>query len=126
VASTFSGCTLGTAKLTDYAVLQEVKLTCDLSLAYASALATDYGKLFGDDPQFTLATRLESAKNELEFVKGMPHLVPRVTAMSGTSPQTVSRVRHVPTLVHDYAAPDPEAPAGNGMDHRGEARTQVG
>ncbi len=93
----------------DFAVLQEVKLTGDPGLAYASALPVDYAKLFGTNPALTLQTRLEAAKNELEFVKNRPELVPRVTAMGATSPAMATKIRLVPTLVHDDAAPDPEA-----------------
>ncbi len=88
----------------DFAVLQEVKVTGDTGLAYASDLPKDYEKMFGTDANLTLHTRLVAAKNEVEFVLGRPDLVPRVTTLAGTSPATSPKVRLVPTLVHDDAA----------------------
>ena len=92
----------------DYAVLQEVKTTGGLDLSYADQLPIDYDKLFGTDPHFSLHTRLLEAKNELEFIHREPLLAPRLTQLAGATPGACSKVRLVPTLVHDEAAEDHE------------------
>jgi hypothetical protein len=92
----------------DYAVLQEVKTTGGPDLSYADQLPIDYDKLFGTDPHFSLHTRLLEAKNELEFVHREPLLVPRLTQLAGATPGACSKIRLVPTLVHDEAADDDE------------------
>jgi hypothetical protein len=92
----------------DFAVLQEVKATGHPALTYATALPKDYEKLFGTDPNLTLHTRLLVAKSEVEYVLKKPELLPRVTALAGASPQASPKIKLLPTLVHDEAAPAPE------------------
>jgi hypothetical protein len=91
----------------DLAVLQEVKTTTNPTLAYADNLITDYDKLFEEDPQFTLHTRLWSIKNALEFTMGRPDLCPRVSEMAGTGPANSPKVHLLPTIFHERNGSDP-------------------
>ena len=92
----------GETEFDDWAALQEVKTTGDASLRLADSLLTDYDKLFGEDLQLTLQTRLTGLKNKLDQL-GMGHLSPRVSALAGPSPQQSPSIRLVPTLLHDAA-----------------------
>jgi len=91
----------------DVAVFQEVKTTGSPSLTLADNLISDYDKLFGTDPRFTLHTRLQDIKNKLEYEHGRPELCPRMTELAGQSPQTSPQVRLFPTLVHERHESDP-------------------
>ncbi len=62
----------------DRIVLQEVKTTGDSVLSLADNLISDYDKLFGTNPRFTLHTRLQDIKNKLEYEHKQPELCPRV------------------------------------------------
>lgn len=92
----------------DAATLQEVKTTSGPSLGYADNLIDDYDKLFGTNPRLTLWTRLQDIKNKLEFEALEPGLCGRVSALAGGSPRTSSRIRLIPTLVHERAGTDPQ------------------
>lgn len=91
----------------DVAVLQEVKTTDDLTLSLADNLIKDYDKLFGTNPAFTLHTRLQAIKNEIEYKLKQPDLCPRISELAGQSPQTSPHVRLLPTLVHERNGSDP-------------------
>lgn len=91
----------------DLAVLQEVKTTANPNLAYADNLIADYDKLFGEDPQLTLHTRLWAIKNTLEFTMGLPHLCPRVTELAGTRPENSPKIQLLPTVFHERNGSDP-------------------
>lgn len=92
----------------DMAILQEVKTTADSSLSLADGLISDYDKLFGTDPRFTLHMRLHGIKNIIEYGPKRPDLFPRVQELAGQSPQTSPRVQLFPTLVQERHASDPQ------------------
>jgi hypothetical protein len=92
----------------DTAILQEVKTTGEPSLSLADGLISDYDKLFGTDPRFTLHMRLQGIKNAIEYEHKRPDLCPRVAELAGQSPQTSPRVLLFPTLVHERHASDPQ------------------
>ena len=50
----------------DLIYIQEVKTTGGLPLSYADGLTEDYEKLFGEDPDFTLNTRVQGLAMMLE------------------------------------------------------------
>jgi hypothetical protein len=85
----------------DLAVLQEIKTTGSEALSYANNLIKDYDKLFGEDPHFTLQSRLDGIKNEIELKLKRPDLCPRVTRLAGASPKTSPQVHLLPTLFCD-------------------------
>jgi hypothetical protein len=91
----------------DLAVLQEVKTTSNPSLSYADNLIDDYDKLFGENPQFTLHSRLWSIKNTLEFVMERPDLCPRVSELAGTKPENSPKIHLLPTIFHERNGSDP-------------------
>jgi hypothetical protein len=93
----------------DFATLQEVKTTGVRKLQLADDLVDDYDKLFGDNPRVTLASRFQYVKNKLEYEYHQPSLVDRLNAMLGNSPQTSTRLRLLPTLVHERNGTDPQA-----------------
>lgn len=80
----------GNTEADDWAALQEVKTTGQASLGLANHLITDYEKLFGENLQVTLQTRLGALKNKLDQ-QGQGYLSSRVTALGGPSP---NRARH--------------------------------
>jgi hypothetical protein len=92
----------------DVAILQEVKTTRDASLSLADSLLSDYDKLFGTNPRFTLHMRLQDIKNRLEYEHKRPELCPRVSEVAGQSPQTSPQVQLFPTLVHERNGSDPQ------------------
>lgn len=94
----------------DLVCLQEVKTTGDRSLNYGNNLVRDYGKLFGDDLDFTLASRLQVVANKFELEQNMPDLCECVLALAGEIPSQCPRIHLVPTLVHERnsAAPAPK------------------
>jgi hypothetical protein len=87
----------------DFAILQEVKTTTDSALSVADRLLDDYNKLYGTNPAFTLHTRLQAIKNDLEYRQKRPALCQRVLDLAGQSPKTSPRIKIIPTLVHDLA-----------------------
>jgi len=91
----------------DFMIQQEVKTTTDLSLAYASALLTDYRKSFGSDPNVTLNTHLQAFKSKLKYEWRRPDLVDRVNALQAPTPKQADRLLIFPTLVHDANSEDP-------------------
>ena len=93
----------------DWVALQEVKATGDSSLAYASALEGDYDKLFGTRPQLTLQVRLDALKSMLEYEMNRADLAHRLTSMGAPSPAQATRIRLMPTLVHESRSADPQA-----------------
>jgi hypothetical protein len=94
----------------DLVFLQEVKTTGDASLGIGNNLVRDYGKLFADNLDFTLASRLQVVANKFELELNMPHLCERILALAGETPSECTRVYLVPTLVHerDGAMPAPK------------------
>ena len=91
----------------DFGVLQEVKATTQAELNYATNLVNDYRKLFGTDLQFTLQSRVQAIKNELEYKVKRPDLCTRADALAGVSPASCPGISLVPTLVHDLASKPP-------------------
>lgn len=98
----------GVTELDDIAVLQEVKATGDPDLGYARALIEDYEKLFGEDMQLTLRSRLDAIKNEVQYKLKRPELCSRITALAGNGPETSPRLRLLPTLFHELDGSKPE------------------
>ena len=92
----------GSAEADDWVALQEVKTTGQASLGLADSLITDYEKLFGQNLQVTLQTRLGALKNKLDQ-QGQGYLSSRVTALGGPSPNRALGIRLIPTLLHDAA-----------------------
>ena len=92
----------GNTEADDWAALQEVKTTGQASLGLANDLITDYEKLFGENLQVTLQTRLGALKNKLDQ-QGQGYLSSRVTALGGPSPNRALGIRLIPTLLHDAA-----------------------
>ena len=92
----------------DIAVVQEVKTTSDNSFRLADKLVEDYDKLFGTAPKFTLSTRLQSIKSEVEYKLQRPDLLYRVDQLAGNSPITSPKIKLVPTLVHDRQGGNPQ------------------
>lgn len=92
----------------DVAIVQEVKTTSESSLSLADKLIDDYDKLFGTAPKFTLRTRLDAIKTEIEFKLQRPDLLYRVDLLAGNSPQTSSKITLVPTLVHERQGTNPQ------------------
>jgi hypothetical protein len=97
----------GATGIDDMAILQEVKTTGDSALSLADNLISDYDKLFGTNPRFTLHMRLQDIKNKLEYEHRQPELCPRVSELAGQSPQTSPQVQLLPTLVHERLGSDP-------------------
>lgn len=91
----------------DFAIVQEVKTTFGLDLAYATALLDDYDKAFGVDPRLTLSSHLNAVKLKLTYTEQRPDLAARVNALQATTPQSATRIYCIPTLVHDMAGTDP-------------------
>jgi hypothetical protein len=92
----------------DWAALQEVKTTSGKDLSYANALIPDYEKLFGTNIRLTLQTRLQDIQARLEFGSKRRDLGNRVFRLAGNTPQTSSRVRLLPTMVHEKVGTAPD------------------
>ena len=92
----------GDTEQDDWAALQEVKTTGQERLDIADGLVSDYDKLFGEDVQLTLQTRLGALKNKLEQ-QGQADKASRITKLGGSSPERAEGVKLVPTLMHDNA-----------------------
>lgn len=92
----------------DVAIIQEIKTTSDKSFGLADRLIDDYDKLFGTAPKFTLSTRLQSIKSEIEYKLQRPDLLQRVDQLAGNSPATSPKIMLVPTLVHDCQGSNPQ------------------
>lgn len=98
----------GTTELEDVAVLQEVKATGNPDLSYADALIADYDKLFGEDVQLTLHSRLQAIKNEMQYKLKREDLCPRISALAGNGPMTSPRLMLLPTIFHELNSSKPE------------------
>ena len=93
---------IGDSANEDWAAIQEVKTTGD-HLSITRRLISDYDKLFGRHPYFTLQARLDELKHKLEQF-GKDDLMCRVDALGGPEPRLARAVRLIPTLVHDVNA----------------------
>jgi hypothetical protein len=91
----------------DILILQEVKVTGDPKLTYANELIVDYEKLFGVNPNATLQTRLQGLKSLFEDSLDLPQYARRIQLLAQATPKTSTKVRLVPTLVHEKANADP-------------------
>jgi hypothetical protein len=86
----------------DLVVFQETKTTADLSLDYAYSLVSDYRKLSLRNPASNLGTRLQGLANYLEYSRSVDEsIVHRIIAMGALDPRRATKVRLVPTLMHD-------------------------
>ena len=83
----------------DWVALQEVKTT-NQDLQLADRLITDYEKLFGRDPHFTLQTRLYNLKIKLRQF-GRTDVAWRLDELAGPEPRLTRGVRLIPTFLHD-------------------------
>ncbi len=92
----------GDTEQDDWAALQEVKTTGQRRLDIADQLVSDYGKLFGEDVQLTLQTRLGALKNKLEQ-QGQADKSSRITRLGGPTPERATGIKLIPTLMHDNA-----------------------
>ena len=94
----------------DFAIIQEVKTTSGLDLAYATTVVEDYEKLFGTNTRLTLNTRLQDVKTDLRFKLSKEEALPlcrRVSKLAGQSPKTCSKIQLRPTLVHELKGTKP-------------------
>lgn len=91
----------------DKLYIQETKTTGNPNMVYANKLVDDYKKLFGDDIDFTLHSRLQVLANKLEFSLQQPQLVNRVLQMGATTPQTCNNIYLLPTAVHEKNGSQP-------------------
>jgi hypothetical protein len=97
----------GASPKDDWAALQEVKTTGANTIAYASNLIDDYDKLFATNPRLTLHTRIQDFKNRLQYEQNRPDaILDRVTRLFAVSPKTSTKIRLLPTVVHDRTAQD--------------------
>jgi len=93
----------------DLLYIQEVKTTGAADLDYFDALKSDYKKLFGNDPQLTLKSRVQYIQNILEFERGDMVSSQRVAALASVDPATSSRIRLIPTGISATGVGDPKA-----------------
>ena len=91
---------IGQTPATDWISIQEVKTTGSDSLSLADGLITDYDKLFGQNLKFTLRTRLNQFKTQLEQ-QGRHELVPRITELGGPRAEQARGIHLAPTLLHN-------------------------
>jgi hypothetical protein len=91
----------------DFLYIQEVKTTADLSLGYADRLAADYRKLFEEDPQFTLNTRIQGLAAKIAWGEKQPLLADRLRNLARTEPKSCTGIKLIPTLVHERPGTDP-------------------
>lgn len=91
----------------DRLYIQEVKTTGASNLSYFDSLVKDAEKLFSINLDLTLQSRIQAFANSLEIERGMPDLADRVLKLGGVTPQSCSKVRLVPTGIHDLIAGNP-------------------
>ena len=91
----------------DIIYIQEVKTTFGLTLSYADTLAKDFEKLFGGDPNLTLQSRMQVICTRLEIETNEEHLCERALALAATKPAECTKVRLIPTLVHERVGTQP-------------------
>jgi len=94
----------------DFAIIQEVKTTSGIDLAYAASLVDDYEKLFGTNTRLTLHTRLQDVKVDLKFKLSQEEakdLCQRVSKLGGQSPKTCGKIQIRPTVVHELKGTKP-------------------
>lgn len=92
----------------DMAVVQEVKTTSNASLALADDLVDDTAKLFGEDVQVTLQTRLNAAAADFKLTRRRPDLAARIRQLGATDAQTATQVRLCPTIIHEEGGANPQ------------------
>jgi hypothetical protein len=94
----------------DFAIIQEVKTTNAVDLAYANTVIDDYDKLFSTNPRLTLQTRLQDVKVDLKLKLSKAEselLCPRVSELAGQSPKSCNKIQLRPTLVHELIGTKP-------------------
>lgn len=87
--------------------IQEIKTTSNPLMTYADNLKADYKKLFGNDLDLTLLSRIQSLANRFEIERNRPDLVDRVLALGADTPQSCTRVHLLPTAVHERNGANP-------------------
>jgi hypothetical protein len=91
----------------DAVYIQEVKTTSAATLGYADRLIEDYQKLFEEDPKFTLNTRIQGLAMKLEAGDKRPDLADRLIALAATEARLCTKVKLIPSLVHEKYGTDP-------------------
>ncbi len=91
----------------DLLFIQEVKTTGAPNLNYFNRLTSDYKKLFSTSLSFTLQTRIQCLANSFELERNNDLFAERVQRLSATTPKECTRVRLMPTGVHDLGAGSP-------------------
>lgn len=99
----------------DRLYIQEVKATGATNLTYADALVEDYKKLLDDtNPSTTLPTRVSAIKAKLYLEHGWSHqALQRVEDMVQPKAKDCTKIRLMPTLVHDLRYGVPSDALGN-------------
>lgn len=93
----------------DCLYVMEVKTTGQLVLNYAYALVGDYAKLLDlTRPSTSLGSRMSQIKAKLKFEHGFPDaLLDRVEDLYRPNAADCTRIRLLPTLVHDIGSGNP-------------------
>jgi hypothetical protein len=91
----------------DAVYIQEVKTTGGENLSYADSLTEDYKKLFEDNAKFTLNTRIQGLAFKLDVGDKRPDLAERLRLVATTEAKLCSKVKLIPTLVHEKVGTDP-------------------
>jgi hypothetical protein len=91
----------------DLLYIQEVKTTGANNLAYLNRLENDYQKLFSTNINLTLQTRIQYLSNAFEVERNNDAYAERVQYLGAKAPKECSRVRLIPTGVHQLGAGNP-------------------
>jgi len=91
----------------DMIYIQEVKTTGADNLDYLNSLEADYRKLFSLDLDFTLQSRIQLIANKLEVEQNNEALADRVLKLGATTPKECTRIKLLPTGVHELSAGNP-------------------
>jgi hypothetical protein len=93
----------------DALYIQEVKTTGQNHLGYANALVADYKKLLDlTQPSTSLGSRMSWLKFKLDLEHNFPReLLDRADDLYRPDAKDCTRIKLLPTLVHDLNTPDP-------------------
>ncbi|MGN6828915.1 hypothetical protein [Paucibacter sp. M5-1] len=102
----------------DRLYIQEVKATGAEELTYAEALVKDYKKLLDDtQPSTALQSRISAIKAKLHLELNWPLAkIQRVEDIAQPDAKHCTRIRLMPTLVHDLRHGDPAAALNKVID----------
>jgi len=94
----------------DRLYIQEVKTTGSSSLTYADALISDYSKLLDSTGSLNLSIRISSLKGRMKMERKRPRSeIERIELLGHTDASKCTKVRLLPTLVHELNGADPLA-----------------